>query len=531
MMVPPDRLRAVVMALSLAVTALAPLPAQDATRTPTRRRTTYEDLQLFSQVLNQIRVNHPDSLDTHVLIMAAIQGMVRAADPHSYVMPAVQLSPELEALRAAGRLTPLPVTFSFVGGTPVVASVAPGSKAARLDIVVGDALIAIDGESPNAESSEALELVLSGAPGSAVVLTLERHRPDGSRARLERRVVRQHVDESTAVPVALMLDSVTGYIRVTSFGNDKVADDLHAALQQLEARRMERLVLDLRDNGGGIVQEAARIAGEFLPTGTVVYASSGRKRELVDTGRVKRSFWRSERRYPIVVLVNDGTASASELVAGALQDHDRALIVGRPTFGKALLMQGFPLTDGSAIMLVVGQVRTPCGRVVQRAYRSVTARDYYRLAGEARDTVGRPSCRTAGGRVVYGGGGVYPDVLLPPPADLPAWAARLHEADVWIEWLGTYLPADGAQLASLEDFVARDLLSPAAVASARALAARQRIDIPTDAEADATLRRLMRQVVAGAKWGEAGALTLRARWDDQVRAAVESFARAGELLR
>src|SRR5258705_11753527 len=107
-------------------------------------------------------------------------------------------------------------------------------------------------------------------------------------------------------------------------------------------------------------------------------------------------------------MVNAGTARASELVAGALQDHDRALIVGRPTFGKSLLMRGFPMSDGSVLWLVVGHVRTPCGRVVQRQYRSITRREYYRLARAERDTAGRPRGRPAGGRTAYGGGGVFP---------------------------------------------------------------------------------------------------------------------------
>ena len=508
--------------------AVAPVArAQDSTRAVTRPRTAYEDLQLFSQVLNQLRVNHPDSLDTHVLIMAAIRGMVRAADPHSYVMPAVRLAPALAELQRKGKLTPLPIAFTFVGGSPVIASVAPGTKAAQQDVAIGDELVAVDGTPVTAESAEELELALSGAPGSAAALTLDRMRADGTRTRVERRVIRQHVDDATAVPVAIMLDGTTGYVRVTTFANTAVADDLHDALGRLEGKGMQRLILDLRDNGGGIVQQAARVAGEFLPTDAVVYSSSGRKKEVIDTGRVKRSFWRSERRYPIVVMVDQGTASAAELVAGALQDHDRALIVGRATFGKALLMQGLPLTDGSMIMLVVGQVRTPCGRLIQRAYRSITSRDYYRLAGEARDTAGRASCKTDRGRVVYGGGGIYPDVLLPQPDAAPVWVARLNEADVWLEWLAGYLPSDGSRLTTLDAFVADETPSASAIALFRALASKHLIEIPADA--DATLWRLMRRVVAGAKWGEGGALTLRARGDAQVRAALESFARAAEL--
>jgi len=524
------RVRPVIVAMAslLVLTRPPAASAQDSLRTPTRPRTTAEDLQLFSQVFNQLRVNHPDSLDPHLLIMAAVRGMVRAADPHSYVMTAVRLSPELEELQRKGKLTPLPVAFTFVGGSPVVASIAPGTTAAQQDIVVGDELVAVDGRDVTAESSEELDLVLSGAPGSAATLTIERRRTDGTRARLERRIVRQHVDDQTAVPVAMMLEPTTGYVRVTTFANEKVADDLHNALGRLEGRGMKRLILDLRDNGGGIVSQAAKIAGEFLPAGAVVYTAAGRKKEIIDTGRVKRSFWRSERRYPIVVMVNQGTASASELVAGALQDHDRALIVGRPTFGKALLMQGLPLSDGSLMMLVVGQVRTPCGRVVQRAYRALTTRNYYRLAGEARDTVGRASCKTDTGRVVYGGGGIFPDIELPTPNDLPTWMSRLNEADVWLEWLGSFLPGEGARLTTLEAFLADDHPSATAIASFRAIAARHQIDIPGDA--DERLWRAMRRVIAGAKWGEGGALTVRAYADPQVRSAIESFTRAALLL-
>lgn len=524
------RVRPSIVAMAWLLVLMRPpaVSAQDSLRAPTRPRTTAEDLQLFSQVFNQLRVNHPDSLDAHALIMAAVRGMVRAADPHSYVMTAVRLSPELEELQRKGKLTPLPVVFTFVGGSPVVVSIAPGTKAAQQDIVVGDELVAVDGRDVTAESSEELDLVLSGGPGSAATLTLDRRRADGTRARLERRIVRQHVDDETAVPVATMLEPTTGYVRVTTFANTKVAEDLHDALGRLEERGMKRLVLDLRDNGGGIISQAAKVAGEFLPAGTVVYTSAGRKTEIIDTGRVKRSFWRSERRYPIVVMVNPGTASASELVAGALQDHDRALIVGRPTFGKALLMQGLPLSDGSLMMLVVGQVHTPCGRVVQRAYRALTTRNYYRLAGEARDTVGRPSCKTDNGRQVYGGGGVFPDVVLPPPGDPPSWMSRLNEGDVWLEWLGSFLPGEGARLTTLEAFLADDRPSATAIASFRALAARHQVDIP--GAADEQLWRAMRGVIAGAKWGEGGALTVRAYADSQVRAALESFTRAAALL-
>ena len=516
---------AALAAIVLATAAPAAMAQESAS--PIAKRSAYEDLQMFGQVLNQIRVNHPDSVDAHELFMAAIEGMIRAADPHSYVIPAVRLVPGREKALREGKLVPVPVTFGFVGGAPVVVSVAAGSAARQLDILPGDELIAIDGSPVLAESDEELSIFLAGPKGSTTTLTFERRRSDGSYAQLQRVVKRESVEEASAVPVAVMLDSATGYARVTTFMGERVADDLHAALDRLERAGMKRLVLDLRDNGGGSVAEAAHVAGEFLPRGAIVYSASGRKAEITDTGRVKRSFWRSERRYPMIVMVNAGTASASELVAGALQDHDRALIVGRPTFGKSLLMRGFPMADGSILELVIGQVRTPCGRVVQREYHNISRRDYYRLARSERDTAGRPSCRTDGGRTVYGGGGIYPDVRLPEPPPTPSWFTRVYEQQLTLAWSGSYVDAHESAMTSLDAFVTAGPLPPAALADFRAFAAKQGVEVPADA--DALLQRALRRAIAYAKWGTEGAYRVDATLDDAIRQATGAFDQASRL--
>jgi carboxyl-terminal processing protease len=517
-------------ALAVAAVALCAAPAAAQPSGATRPRTPYEDLQMFSQVLNQIRVNHPDSVDTHDLFMAAVQGMVQAADPHSYVIPAARLSPQKEQQLRSGRLHPVPVDFRYVGGQPVVASVAPGTAAARQDILPGDVLVAVDGAAVLAESPVELEVFLAGARGSQVRLAFERERTDGTRVELERTVRRERGDDESAVPVVMMLDAETGYVRVTTFSSERVAEDLHAALERLEGQGMKRLVLDLRDNGGGMVAEATRIASEFLPAGATVYMSEGRKAEVDDSVVVRRSFYRRERQYPIVVMVNEGTASASELVAGALQDHDRALVVGRPTFGKSLLMQGFPLTDGSVIMLTIGHIKTPCGRVIQRQYRDVRGADYYRMARAARDTVGRPSCRTAGGRTVYGGGGIYPDVVMPEAEPAPVWLARLAEDAVHTRWIGGYLTENAAAFTTADALAAAPRLPDAALAQFRAFAQQQGHAVPAGADADRALQRLLVPEIAGTKWGSAGYYRVQAALDEQIGAAVAEFARAGAIL-
>jgi carboxyl-terminal processing protease len=523
----PRAFRLAALCFTSAFVAATALPAQDSVRAPTRRRTVAEDLQLFSQVLNQIRVNHPDSVDPHELLMAAIHGMVAAADPHSYVIPAARLNGEKEAAMRAGKLFPVPIDFRFIDGAPLVSSVAAGSKAVSVNVLPGDELVAVDGRPVAAASPYELDLTLAGPKGSAVKLTLRRRRADGSIVRVERSVVRERVEEASAVPAAVITDSATGYVRVTTFMGEKVSDDLHDALERLEKSGMRRLILDLRGNGGGRVDEAKRIAGEFLPRGAIVYTSSGRKTEVTDTGRVQRSFWRSERRYPIVVLVDNGSASASELVAGALQDHDRALIVGQTTFGKSLLMQGFPLTDGSMMSLVVGQVHTPCGRVIQRAYRNESRRDYYRDAGQSGESSSRPSCKTTAGRTVYGGGGIVPDVVL-PETDLPRWFEQVEERGLFTTWAAGYAEKPGVVPASVDALAKAMTLDAAAIADFRAYATSNGVTIPADA--DRALGGVLVRRIAYVRFGDAGYYRLVALTDPAVRAAAEAFDKAAALL-
>jgi carboxyl-terminal processing protease len=522
--------RRFIVAVTAAGTIVPAAVGQDTARVM-RKRTMYEDLQLFSQVLNQLRVNHPDSLDTHALIMSAIRGMVSAADPHSYVYAYYRLAPEKEKAYRERKMHPVPVSFGMVEGAPVVVSVAPGTQAARLDILPGDELIAVDGKPVSWESSGELEVALAGAKNSMVRLTLERRRLDGSRVLLEREVKRERPGEESAVVASFLLDPTTGYVRLISFESDKAADDLHDALSRLEKDGMKRLVLDLRDNGGGLVDEAAKVAGEFLPKGALIYTQQGRKAEVSDTGRVGRSFWSREKRYPIVVMVNDGTASAAELVAGALQDHDRALIVGRPSFGKSLLMQGFPLTDGSVVMLVVGHVQTPCGRVIQRRYHGISRREYYRLAGVDRDTVGRPSCKTTSGRVVYGGGGIYPDVVLPESEPMPLWLSRVYEDMLELKWIAGHVSAAAAGYPSLDALAGAPKAAPGAVADFRRFAREQGVTIPEGIEADERLDRAIVRWVALAKWHEPGLYRIAAVQSADVKRAVEAFGKAEGILK
>jgi carboxyl-terminal processing protease len=517
---------------ALLVAALLAAPAAAMAQGSTqvvRPRTTYEDLQMLSGVLNQLRVNHPDSLDTHVLLMAAIEGLVQAADPHSYVITAARMDPEREKALREGKLFPVGINFEYYSGAPVVIGLTPGSQAAREDILPGDELIAIDGKAVAATSTFELEMVLAGAKGSTTSLVFERERQDGTVAQLTREVKREKLDEESAVPTAFMLRPGVGYLRITTFSNDHVADDVDKALGTLEKQGMTSLVLDLRDNPGGRVDQAADVAGEFLPKGAVVYSSEGRKADVAKTEKVSRSMFSSERKYPIVTLVNEGTASAAELVAGALQDHDRSLIWGRPTFGKSLLMQGFPLPDGSIFEMVIGHVKTPCGRVIQRDYHSITRHDYYRRARAERDTIGRPSCKTDHGRTVYGGGGIYPDIRSASRGGTPLWVGQVGEGAIALRWASARVSASPSEYASVDAMATAGPLPDATLADFRKYADAQGVVVPAGADADKLLNRILLPRIADAKWGDAGFYRMRAVLDPEVSSALESLPQATAL--
>ena len=327
---------------------------------------------------------------------------------------------------------------------------------------------------------------------------------------------------------SVMVDSQTGYLRLLHFGNEDMLDEVRAHLRELERSGMQGLILDLRDNGGGLIKAAGRVAGEFLPRDAILYTTEGRKSDVADTARARGSSDRRESSLPMVVLVNQGTASAAELVAGALQDHDRALIVGEPTFGKSAIMRPFPMTDGSIIVLVIGHMKTPCGRIVQRRYQDIRTYDYFREAGTVSDTVGRPSCQTRSGRTVYGGGGIYPDhVVKAYDGTEPQWFAQLRELQLPLQWLGSYLSDTTLSGVSPRDFAATSL-PHTVVENFLAFASESGVTVPPDG-VEAVAELLLLQVAWG-QWGATGYYTVAALHDRRVAVAAKQLAYARRLL-
>ena len=490
------------------------------------QRSAYEELQTFSGVLNHIRINYPDSVSYSELVTAAIRGVLRALDPHSSYLSRLewQQSTALEH----GELASVGIALEDVEGAATVLAVAPRSPAAKGGILPGDRILTMNDTSVSGIDIGTLELRLAGEKGSKVRLGLERGprlEPDTFSVTLKRSPF-----EVRTVSAVRMADSITGYLQLESFLG-RAPDDVHDALKRLRGMRAKQVILDLRHNPGGSVTFAVEIASEFLPKNAVVFRTRGRKRDVDTTYVTKRDG--EFRELPLIVLIDERSASASEALAGSLQDHDRALLVGRRSFGKALVQSVFFLPSGDAIWLTIGHVITPSGRVIQRRYHGLGYEQYLSFAGRSgaeEDTMA--VFKTDAGRPVRGGGGIAPDIIVPITATLPVWWSAAADSgfdDAVSDSVAQTLPATPVARAAwlVADTEWRDKLLPPFLARVRG---RLGVTAATDSLLDRRLAAILATRVAEVRWGPDAREEFLVRNDRTIRLAGEQFPRLRELL-
>ena len=491
-----------------------------------QQRSTYEELQMFSGVLNHVRLNYADQVGYHELVAAAIRGMLNSLDPHSYFVSRGDWTKRGALER--GELAITGMALDHAEGALTVLSVLPRSPAAKAGILPGDRLLSVNDTTVAGLDLSALELQLAGEKGSRVRLRLERGprlEPDTFSVTVKRDFV-----ESRSVSVARMVDSITAYIRLEEFGG-KAPEELSDALKALRGRRARQLILDLRGNPGGSVIAAVELASEFLPRNTVVFRTRGRKRDVDTTFVTKRDG--GFRGVPMIVLIDEGSASASEALAGSLQDHDRALLMGRRSFGKALMQAPFFLESGDMVWLTVGRVVTPSGRFIQRRYRGLAAAQYRELAG--RGGAGEDTAliyHTDGGRPVHGGGGIAPDVEIPAPPSLPVWfsvaADSGYDTAVADSVALTLNQSAAARAAWMDDAAAWQ--SRLAAPFLGRVRARLHVTAQPDSAVVARIGRILASRVAEVRWGADAREEFLVRNSTDVRVAVTYFPRLTELL-
>jgi len=365
-----------------------------------------DSLRSFSDVYKVVQENYAEPVDPDkALYNGAIPGMLRVLDPHSNFFDPKSYA----ALREEQRGKYYGVGMQVGPRNNKVIVIAPfaGAPAYRAGIRPGDIIIAVDGKpTDNMSTSDVAEL-LKGPKGTSVKITMLR---EGSDKPLEFNVIRDEIPRYS-VDVHFLIRPGIGYIHVSGF-QETTEKEVRDALD--EFGDIHGLILDLRQNPGGLLSEGVGVADQFLKKGQVIVSHHGRaSAEKV----YKASKGNGGKDYPIVVLVNRGTASAAEIVAGAIQDHDRGLIAGETTFGKGLVQTVYPLSENTGLALTTAKYYTPSGRLIQREYTGVSLYDYYYNDRENGDVnISNHEVKmTDSGRTVYGGGGISPDVKIPNP--------------------------------------------------------------------------------------------------------------------
>jgi carboxyl-terminal processing protease len=364
----------------------------------------------------------------------AIPGMLHTLDPHSSFLNPSEFG-DMQRKQHA-QYFGVGMLIGAEGGKIVVMEPFLDSPAWKADLRRGDAIVTVDGHDTTGMDTGEVADLLRGPKGSQVSITVRR---EGAGDPISVTVTRGEIQ--TSVVDAFWLKPGTAYLDVSSFEAQNVDHDVEASLQKLGEQSVTGMILDLRGNPGGLVNEAVALAGRYLHDGQVVVSHRGRaEQEQVFRAKAQPS----AQRYPIVVLVDRRSASASEIVSGALQDHDRAWLLGETTFGKGLVQAQFPLHEGAALLLTIAHYYTPSGRLIQRDYSHQSLFDYYSVRAEAQNTEDVKS--TDSGRKVYGGGGISPDEKYESPR-ANAFQRRLMAPGTFFHFGSRYFGAPRPHLA------------------------------------------------------------------------------------
>ena len=381
----------------------------------------------IKRLINYIKFDYVDDVDTDSLLDVAINDMLLKLDPHSVYIPAREHDQIAETMN--GKFVGIGVQFRMEKDTVTVLGVIKGGPSEKAGIKAGDRILIADRDTLYGKHypSDSIVSKLKGQPDTRVDLIIYRKATGKT---IPFKVTRGEVPINS-VDAAYMLTDKLGYIKINKFAATTY-DEFKAALSRLLDQGMERLVLDLRQNPGGYLEIATRIIDEFLPEGKMIVFTKNKRGTIRETLATQKGDFENK---PVYVLIDGGSASASEIVAGALQDNDAGTIVGRRSFGKGLVQQEMDLGDGSAVRLTVSRYYTPTGRSIQKPYDHSGNKDYfneYEHRFEDGELISADSIKvndslrytTPKGKVVYGGGGIIPDVFV--PIDTLGFWDRMH---------------------------------------------------------------------------------------------------------
>lgn len=388
----------------------------------------YSLVKLSSDIAFKINARYVDDLDLKDLVFSGIRGMIDKLDPFSEFLEKRDYDHLMEA--TSGKYSGLGMTIFLKDNWVTVVAPMEGTPAYRMGLRAGDRIVEIDGSSTKGMSTQEASKLMRGEAGTEVTLTIER---EGMDEPLEYTIERAVITIKMVPFVGVIEENgqKIGYIRLARFG-EEADNELLEAIDQVKSQNVDGLIFDLRSNGGGLLNQAVKVANHFLPKGSEVVYTKGRNSDQ------NRSHYATSDpdvpQIPIVVLVNEMSASASEIVAGAIQDSDRGVIIGNTTFGKGLVQQIYRLTEGAALKLTTAKWYVPSGRCIQKDERSTRHPEEITEADSAAtDSSSLDVFYTKGGRVVYGGGGIIPDIEVERP-ELSSMAINLDRLSMFFDF-------------------------------------------------------------------------------------------------
>jgi carboxyl-terminal processing protease len=368
------------------------------------------------EIIQFIKNHYVDTINEEKLREFAINGMLENLDPHSVYVSSTEMEESIDPL--LGKFEGIGIQFRIENDTVIVLGTIAGGPSEKAGLLTADKIIKVDDKTiagTQLKNNEVIKL-LKGPKGTKVKVTIKR----SSSAKLLDFVLTRDVIPTWSIDASFMADKNTGYVRLTKF-SATTGEELVKSMKELKQEGAKSLILDLRGNSGGYLEEAINVADEFLPHGKLIVYTEGLHRKRKSYYATSQGEWD---KLPVTVLIDENSASASEIVAGAIQDNDRGTIIGRRSFGKGLVQEMVALNDGSSLRLTVARYYSPTGRCIQKPYTKGEAEDYYMeyfhryTDGELEnaDSVkvnDSLKYKTPGGKIVYGGGGIVPDVFIP----------------------------------------------------------------------------------------------------------------------
>ena len=489
----------------------------------------YSKLEVFNNMIQIMNRYYVDKVDWDKVMTGAYRGMMAELDPHSVYIDKERFKKSEESF--SGKFQGIGIEFDILDGYITVIAPIVGSPSEKLGLTTGDKIISIDNKSAKNITYKEVFSRLRGPKGSRVDVTIRRN---GVKDDFDLTIIRDEIPIYSVLS-SFMINDETGYILLNRFSRT-TSDEIEEAMQSLEAEGMKNLILDLRSNAGGYLEEAVDVLDKFIEGGEVLVYTKGRvssaNEEYYSTSKATHD------RHPLIVLVNRGSASASEIVAGAIQDLDRGLVVGETTFGKGLVQRQWKMKDDSAIRVTIARYYTPSGRLIQRPYDNGTEQYYKDIRDDAQNHVDpekddRPTFPTKSGRTVRGGGGITPDLIVSLNIELEqATIKLLSEPDRFVFTYASKYASENKQLSSDENkFIESFDLSDEMLLAFVSLVEESEFELDKDAlEKDKEyVKNLIKAEIAAAFFGRNGRFKVKIQKDNQVQKALELLPKAKDL--